>query len=109
MKQAKKAGETASEALGQARHLNQEIKKLKSGLEKQSIVLESLWELFKSERGLDDNRLREAMKEVQSARLSRVSAPSCCASCGRALQRDSPLCIYCGAESKIDDAPFPGW
>ena len=86
------------------------VHQLELKVDKLIMISEALWLLLKQNSQLSDEDLEAMVKKIdlRDGRLDgRVAScgPQYCKKCGKALQKNSPICIYCGQGK--EGAVFP--
>jgi hypothetical protein len=101
----------ASHQARRARDLAGDLDTRLEELERQLLMVkatsEALWTFIKRHHGLEDTDLVNMLKEQASQReqeLALEEPVQHCPACGKALQKSTGSCIYCG--HKADPAPF---
>jgi hypothetical protein len=97
----------ANEAGSVARAARTEVAELAAEVDRLFAITQALWEILKTERGYDDDALRNTVTALQQSARTRkadgVTMPPCEA-CGRHVSRRHPTCMFCGAPTRMD--PF---
>lgn len=84
------------------------VEALRYDMERVLLITEALWELLKEKHGYTDDQLIQHVHRIDAAdgkldgRVTRKAGPTTCGTCGRALSRRRPTCIYCGATGDRD-------
>ncbi|MHC4995338.1 MAG: hypothetical protein ACYTGQ_09830 [Planctomycetota bacterium] len=100
----------ASQAKAVAREVSTETKLLRAEIDRLYLINEALWTVVRDAVGLDDQKLIDAMEEIDlrdgrlDGRAEATHAPDHCPNCRRTMLRHRPLCIYCGA--RVIRGPF---
>jgi|GEM_PF-258341 len=94
------------EAKSKAKEASTEVAQLKLKMEKLMIITEALWVVLKENTNYTDETLKEIIREIdlKDGKLDgRVAAelPGECPNCGKTLQKNKNVCIYCG--TKVED------
>jgi hypothetical protein len=95
----KQTSERLSMAVSEAASAQHSLKALRDKVDRQAILLESLWTLLKSKLECSDDDLQAIMEDLESKADGAV-APAC-PNCNRPLQENSPVCVYCGEKHDI--------
>jgi uncharacterized protein with PIN domain len=107
----KRISRAARRSARRDREISRRVDDLEQQLDRLSLVTQSLWELVKRDRGLDDEALATMVKEIDlSDGKIDGKAPqtvSVCTACERIMSPDHERCLYCGAE-RLERAPFEG-
>ena len=98
-----------SEARDEARRANSDIAHLRADIERLFMISEALWIILKEKHGYSDEELIRHVEDIdlRDGRLDGdqgKAEPRDCPECGRTLQKQRPLCIYCG--TPVDWGPF---
>ena len=101
----KDRNQNAIDALNLSRKTSQDICALRDQIRKLRLTTMALWELLKKNTGAPDGELNAIFKSLEEKDRTSGKIAEYCPSCGRSLQENSRLCIYCGAEA--DAKPFP--
>ncbi len=88
------AGASAAEATA-ATH--SAIQLLRHKLEHQALLLRGMWALVKLETGRTDDDLARTIRKIEQAEKKHAKEAVPCGDCGRNLQDNSNVCVYCGA------------
>jgi DNA-directed RNA polymerase specialized sigma54-like protein len=89
--------EQASEALSQAKLLQQVIGNLRTQLRHQQALTQAIWTLIRQKLEFGDDELARIVQEIESLQPMPRKA-DLCASCNRPLPDTAIACIYCGAK-----------
>ena len=83
-------------ALTQASAAQQTIKMLRERVDHQRQLIHGMWELLKMKLGCTDDDLRKAIATLQKVDQTSPRSAELCPKCGRPLQENTPICVYCG-------------
>lgn len=83
-------------ALSQATSAQQTIKTLRERLDHQRLLMQGMWEMMKARMGCSDDDLRQLLIELQKKDHEAPKTAENCRNCGRPLQDNTPICVYCG-------------
>ncbi len=90
----------AAEAKGQARGARTDVGALESRVERMLLTCEAMWTLLRDKLGVTDEELVRRVNDLDlsDGRLDGKvrKAPVACPSCGRAMSKKFPKCMYCG-------------
>lgn len=89
---------SAAEVLNKVKHLEMEVAGLRNKLTKTSLLLQAMWRLASDKLQLSDDELNRLVMALEEADRLEAKAAELCPGCGRALQKNSVLCIYCGSK-----------
>lgn len=98
MSRGKDQSATASDALNQAKSIMQKVSALDRQVIDQRLLTQALWEVVKTKLEFSDDDLLKMFRKLEEAQKESASTAALCPNCSRALQEDSSLCIYCGAQ-----------
>jgi hypothetical protein len=104
-----------NDATGRTTDVNERVTKsqafvdhLTDRVERLTLINCALWEIIKSNHGLNDQMLADKMAEIDmrdGTRDGKIgSGPSACSKCGRNSSARHKNCIYCG--NSIKAGPF---
>lgn len=94
-KQSRKLSELQSEASS----AQQELALLRQQVEHQNLLMQSMWRLVENKLGLNDKILEKTLRAIKEEKANMPDVAENCPNCSRPLQDNSPICIYCGAET----------
>lgn len=92
----------ANDARAEARSATSEVQMLRAEVDRLYMISEALWTLLRDQAGYDDQTLAEAVRQVDlkdgklDGRAGATEGPKMCGSCGKAVSKKRPLCMYCG-------------
>ncbi len=89
--------EQASEALSQAKLLQQVVGNLRNQLRHQQALTQAMWTLIRQKLEFDDDELARIVQEIESLQPMPRKA-ELCTNCNRPLPDTAAACIYCGAK-----------
>ena len=87
-------------AVNEATAAQQSLKALREKVDRQAILLQSLWTLLKTKLEYSDEELQSIFDNIASQDDEERVAPEC-PNCKRPLQENSPVCVYCGLEHDV--------
>jgi DNA repair exonuclease SbcCD ATPase subunit len=93
--------EKLSMAANDAASAQQSIKALREKVDRQAILLEGIWQLLKSKQQYTDDDLDKLVVEMEEKIHDGTRVAPECPSCGRPLQENTPVCVYCGEEHNL--------
>lgn len=93
--------ENAQEALNQSKKALQDISVLRDQIRRLRLTVRSLWELLKKTNNFTEVELIKIFKDMNEEELQSGKKGEICKSCGRTLQENSRICIYCGTETEL--------
>ena len=99
-----KRAEKLESAATQASSAQQTLKLLRERLEHQTQLTRAVWELVKAKLDYTDEDLRVRVQKLEEESAAQPKAAATCASCGRPIQENIRICIYCGADH--DEQPL---
>lgn len=103
------AATDAADARYKATDASTRIRQLEADVDRLLLINRALWELVRTQHGLEDSHLVEKVKEIDlrdgrlDGKLTNRQTQRC-QRCGRTLSRKHPRCIYCGGDSFQTDA-----
>lgn len=93
------ASEIAHESAREAMNLRRDVERL-------YLSVQAMWELLKARTDLKDEDLAAKMREIdlrdgrEDGKDATQTGINICPSCGRALEKGSVTCLWCGAPAK---------
>jgi len=93
--------EKLSMAASDAASAQQSLKSLREKVDRHSVLLESIWQLLKSKQQFTDDELDKLIVEMEAKMQDGTRVAPECPSCGRPLQENTPVCVYCGEEHNV--------
>jgi DNA modification methylase len=88
--------EDAIAALNQSKKIQQDISNLQDQISRLRCVTKALWELIQNRLNLTEKDLQDLVAATEEKMKNRTAEP--CPACGRALQDNQKICIFCGAQ-----------
>ena len=93
--------EKLSMAVSDAASAQQSIKMLRERVDRQAVLLEGLWQLLKDKLQYTDDELEKIVLEMEDNDHDGTRVAPECPNCGRPLQENTPVCVYCGEEHNV--------
>jgi uncharacterized protein with PIN domain len=91
-----KTREQAVEALTQAKVNQQEVAWLRQQIMHQKAIVQALWTFVQQKLNLSEEELAQAVARIEKAERETRKVADLCPQCGRSLQDNRDVCIYCG-------------
>ena len=83
---------------------------LRKDTERLYLIVQALWELLREKTDLTDEDLQKKVREIdlrdgrEDGQDKTQTRPSVCQRCGRALEKGTAVCLWCGAS--VDNGVF---
>ena len=101
MAKRKEQAEKISSAINQATAAQQNYKALRDKLDHQRLLMQAMWEVMKDKLKVTDDDMQKVMESLKNKNEAAAKKADNCPNCGRPLQENLSVCLYCGEEHGI--------